>query len=234
MFWDRKPISSQSLQQFRLQIRFQRKNKVGAQIASFQLHPAVIPHQFQLGDVNGTANQFRPGRSGNEFHSLVKDIRHGSLNLEAVHLERPFPPLSHIHGTVHLQFRVSPDFQRWRQLRILRGNGTGHPQHRLHRQSAVNVYLNLSVHSHYLAGKTASGMPYIQISYIKITVFITEIAGGPLEFSPSTENAPMDPEPKAFRCSTPSQFSEKPHDRISVHAARSETSFPSAPELHQQ
>ena len=91
MFRDRKPISSQSLQQFRFQIRFQRKNKVGAQIASFQLHPAVIPHQIQLGDINGTANQFRPGRSGNEFHSLVKDIRHGSLNLEAVHLERPFP-----------------------------------------------------------------------------------------------------------------------------------------------
>ncbi|MFQ7534869.1 MAG: hypothetical protein ACLRPT_06960 [Akkermansia muciniphila] len=41
------------------------------------------------------------------IHSLVKDIRHGSLNLEAVHLERPFPTLSHIHGTVHLQFRVS-------------------------------------------------------------------------------------------------------------------------------
>lgn len=184
MFRDRKPISSQSLQQFRFQIRFQRKNKVGAQIASFQLHPAVIPHQIQLGDINGTANQFRPGRSGNEFHSLVKDIRHGSLNLEAVHLERPFPTLSHIHGTVHLQFRVSPDFQRWRQLRILRGNGTGHPQHRLHWQRAVNVYLNLSVHSHYLAGKAASGMPYIQISYIKITVFITEIAGGPLEFFP--------------------------------------------------
>ena len=88
-------FAAQGHENFRLQVRFHRKDKVRSQIAAVQFHPSVFTHQFQQRHVDGFADHFHVGRGGIKFYPLVRHVPDGGVHFQAVHADRAGPVHAH-------------------------------------------------------------------------------------------------------------------------------------------